>query len=504
MEVDLYNTLSHRVERFAPIETGTVRMYTCGPTVYDFAHIGNFRAFLFGDLVRRFLEAIGYRVEHVMNITDVGHMTEDELADGGGRDKMEVAAERLKEAKKQGKPSVEDPDDPFQVADFYTQVFLEDARLLRLKVAEEGSSHMPRATQYIGPMMQATQRLLEQGHAYVTTEGAVYYDVRSFPDYGRLSGNTLERLQAGAGGRVSDAEQAGKRHPADFLLWKADPKHLMKWPSPWGTGYPGWHIECSTMALSTMGVETLDIHTGGEDNIFPHHECEIAQATGATGKPLANYWLHTRFLLAEGEKMAKSRGNFYTVRELLRQGVDPAVLRYELLRAHYRQNANFTRKGLVDADKAIERLRQFAAAHPDARPESSMLGDTPVERDFAVALADDMNVSGAIGALFKWISATPEPTAEDVRALRRMDQVLGIVEGGPSVKDLTTEGVSEEETAELSDAEVEEKVRRIDAARAAKDYATSDAIRDELREAGIEVRSTREGTTWRRRPKVEG
>jgi len=483
MDIRLYNTLRHEREPFRPIDPPRVRMYHCGPTVYDYAHIGNFRAFLLADLLRRFFEFAGYDVTQVMNITDVGHMTEDQLADGGGVDKMQLAAERLSTAKKQGTAEVADPTDPYQVAQFFTEAFL----------ADEHPHHMPHATENIDRMIAMIQSLIERGHAY-TTDDAVYYDVTSFPEYGKLSGNTLDQLATGAGGRIDEANQQGKRNPADFLLWKVAPSHLMKWDSPWGVGYPGWHIECSAMAMGTLGVNTLDIHTGGEDNIFPHHECEIAQATGTTGEPFANHWLHTRHLLVEGAKMSKSRGNFHTVRELLSKGVDPAVLRYELMRTHYRANANFTSKGLADSEKAVRRLRAFddlVTGLEDAWPDPPVRrGDHPIEKRFAAALADDLNISEALGALFGWINNTPAPTPEDVLALRRIDGVLGVLRPIEPPEAAATEGPS--------DADIEAKVERMRQARAEKDYATSDAIRDELQSRGVEVQITRDDVAWRR------
>ena len=348
-----YNTLSHKFEEFVPLTPPTVRMYSCGPTVYDYAHIGNFRSFLFADVLRRLLELHGFDVMHVMNLTDVGHMTDDELADGSGEDKMQFAAKRLKEAKKSGQAhaAVTDPDDPYAVADFYTKAFLEDAKKLGLKVASEYPRRMPSATQNVDAMLDMIGRLLETGHAYRGGDGAVYYSVESFPDYGVLSGNSVENLRGGAGGRVDAANQTAKRHPADFLLWKPDASHLMKWDSPYGTGYPGWHIECSAMATRHLGADVIDLHTGGEDNIFPHHECEIAQSRGATGEAhFAKYWLHGRHLRVEGEKMSKSKGNFYTVRDVLDgrvtgRPVAPAALRLELIKTHYRASSNFTAQG---------------------------------------------------------------------------------------------------------------------------------------------------------------
>ncbi|MBI1371127.1 MAG: cysteine--tRNA ligase [Planctomycetes bacterium] len=483
MSIRLYNTYSHGIEEFKPLTPRVVRMYHCGPTVYDYAHIGNFRAFVLADLLRRFFEFSGYEVHQVMNITDVGHMTEDTLADGGGLDKMELAAQRLKAAKKQGVAQVENPDDPYQVAKFFTDAFLEDARALRLKIADEEQNHMPRATAHVTQMIALIEKLIAAGHAYVGADGAVYYDVTSFPGYGQLSGNTVEKLNVGAGGRISASDQATKRNPNDFLLWKPDAKHIMKWPSPWGEGYPGWHIECSAMAMSVHGVPTLDIHTGGEDNIFPHHECEIAQSTGATGEPFARYWMHTRFLLVEGEKMSKSKGNFFTARDLFAKGVDPAALRLELMRTHYRSNMNFTMKGLEDSQRMIERWRS-AAGNKDAKPQAA--GESEVEREFMAALSDDLNISGALGALNKWLNTGPS----DVSPLVRLDAILGVLESAKS-------------QAASDGAEIDAKCKAIDAARAAKDYATSDRLRDELAAMGIEVQISKDGTKWRRKMQLD-
>ncbi len=494
MDIRFYNTLTRRVEVFQPVTPGVVRMYHCGPTVYDYAHIGNFRSFLLGDLLRRFFEFVGFRVDQVMNITDVGHMTEDDRADGGGQDKMELAAQRLKQAKKQGAADVDNPDDPYRVAQFFIEAFLEDAKLLGMKVADEYPQQMPRATENVNRMIEQIGRLIEAGHAYLTDVGAVYYDVASFPDYGKLSGNTdLAQLNAGAGGRVLDEHQQGKRHPADFLLWKHDEKHLMKWDSPWGVGYPGWHIECSAMALGTLGVDTLDIHTGGEDNIFPHHECEIAQATGATGKPFANYWLHARHLFVEGEKMSKSKGNFHTLRDLMQRGVDPAVLRFALLGAPYRQNANFTFKGLEDAEKQVRRLRGIAPPAPQGA--GVQMGDSAVERAFADALADDLNISAALGELNKWMGAVHTSTADDAAIVQRIDGVLGVLHAHQSAKPPAAEGPG--------DAELDALCRQMHQARMNKDYAESDAIRDQLTAAGIEVQISKDRVTWRRKMKLD-
>jgi len=512
MEIRFYNTLTHRKEVFTPLEAGHVRMYNCGPTVYDYAHIGNFRAFVFADVLRRFLELSGDKVDQVMNITDVGHMTDDTLADGGGEDKMQVAIDRLKSAKKAGSvpdDAVADPNDPYQVAKFFTRAFREDARRLGLKIADDPSGMMPRATEHIGDMKTLISDLIERGHAYVAQDGAVYYSVESFPDYGQLSGNTLDRLRKGAGGRVQTQHQTHKRHPADFLLWKPDASHLMKWDSPWGTGYPGWHIECSAMAMALHGRRTIDIHTGGEDNIFPHHECEIAQSTGATGKPFANFWMHTRFLLVEGEKMSKSKGNFFTVRDVLEgkvtgKPVDPAVLRYELLKTHYRSNMNFTAEGLESSRKAVRRL-QDARHAPEIKIHEERIKkqqtyteidlppvnyETGVMADFRGALADDLNMSGALGAVFAWLNTKPPATSKTCAILLKIDEVIGI--GKEEGLGVGTGGFKRvEEELELHrqtlDSDAMEVCQRIGAARAKKDFKTSDALRKELEDAGYEV-----------------
>jgi cysteinyl-tRNA synthetase len=477
VQVRLHNTLSGTLEDFEPIEAGVVRMYNCGPTVYDYAHIGNFRSFLFADLLRRLFEFLGTEVIQVMNITDVGHMTEDQLADGGGEDKIVKAMREL------------DLADPFAVSVHFTEAFLEDARGLGMKVAHEYPGRMPKATEHVDAMVDLIQRLMDAGHAYVADDGAVYYDVTSFESYGQLSGNTLDQLQAGAGGRVSEDQLAGKRHSSDFLLWKADPKHVMKWESPWGAGYPGWHIECSAMAMALHETETIDIHTGGEDNKFPHHECEIAQSTGATGKPFARYWLHALHLMVEGEKMAKSQDNFFTVRDLYRRGVEPSVLRYELIKTHYRRNLNFTFKGLEDSAKDIARLRQIVSAHPDVKAGSASMQSTELEVAFAEALADDLNISAALGALFTWVGKLDSPSPEDVAALRRVDLILGVLDSAEA--SVAADGLSDEKIVRLCG--------EIDAARAGGEYDLADKIRAELAGHGIDVQTTRDGSQWRRR-----
>ncbi len=520
----LYNTLTHRIEPFTPADPDRVTFYTCGPTVYDDAHIGNFRAFLAADLLRRFLESPlctvtapdgsprngPRRVVHVMNITDVGHMTDDSNADGGGEDKMAVAGRRIAEAKKAGKIPGDadvDPADPRAVARFFAGRFLEDARALGLKVAAEAdrdASLMPRASEQIDAMRAIITRLLETGAAYTAGEPgarAVYFDVRTFEPYGRLSGNTLDKLRGGAGGRVRETHQSQKRHPADFLLWKEDEAHIMKWPAPesprtagWGEGYPGWHIECTAMSLGRLvpgglgrvlespGGAEIDLHSGGEDNIFPHHECEIAQSCALTGSStFARHWFHARYLMVEGEKMSKSRGTFYTARDLFALGHEPAALRLELIKTHYRTNADFSIEGLRASARFVERFRRFREACPDPEPS-----DHPVLRAVADALHDDLNIAGALGEINKWINATKSPTAADARAVHTIDDVLGLLglpRGGQKETEIGvyTQGVEPSGEIEALLAERAEARRR-------RDFARADAIRDELAARGLAIK----------------
>lgn len=398
----LYNTLFRQKQVFVPLKTdpdGTphVRMYNCGPTVYDYAHIGNFRSFVFADLLRRYFEYKGWRVTQVMNITDVGHMTDDEADDG--MDKMEFALEKLA-------PELRDKiKTPYDLAKYYEEAFHEDRKLLRIQDAE----HYPRATEHVDGMIEMVKTLLEKGHAYEVA-GNVYFDVSSFPNYGTLSGNTIDKLRAGARVEVNPE----KRHPADFALWKHDPSHLMKWDSPWGEGYPGWHLECSVMGEKYLGEE-FDIHTGGEDNIFPHHECEIAQSNATFGKECVKFWLHTRHLQVDGKKMSKSLGNFYTIRDLVEKGYGPDEIRYELMSTNYQQHMNFTLEGLKAAKNRIYRFRRTLSLiksfyfHSDNIQQSDI--DIKVkekikntESKFIQMMDNNLNVSGALGQVSNFVS----------------------------------------------------------------------------------------------------
>ncbi len=501
MQIRFYNSLTKRLELFESLKLGVVSMYSCGPTVYDLAHIGNFRTFLFGDLLRRFLELVGYRVDHVMNITDVGHMTD------GEEDRMTQAAARMKENKKSGRVAegaVENPDDPYQIAEYYTQAFLADAKKLGYKIAFEYPQRVPKATNHIAGMQEMIGELIRRGHAYVADDGVVYFSVESFPDYGKLSGNTLDNLQSGAGGRVSEENQSRKRHPADFMLWKPDRHHIMKWDSPWGVGYPGWHIECSVMARKLLQRDVIDIHTGGEDLIFPHHECEIAQSCGATGnKRFANFWLHARFLFVNGEKMSKSKGTFYTARDVFEgkvtgKPVHPAVLRYELTKAHYRTNLDFSEKGLQDSAIAVRRMiemRQSLEQRTGGQAAAVDLTHPLLER-FAKALADDLNIAEALAIVNQFVRTEHRDPYEALGVWKRINSVLAVapIHEGLNYDDADDSAGSEEEALR----QAEQWCRELDAARKEKNYSRADELRKKIQDAGFEVRTGKDGTTIQR------
>ncbi len=492
MKIQFYNSLTNQLEEFKSIEPGKVKMYSCGPTVYDFAHIGNFRSFLFGDVLRRFLELVGYEVDHVMNITDVGHMTD------GEEDKMKSAATRMKENKKSGRVedgAIEDPNDPYQIAQYYMDAFIEDAKKLNYKIAFEPEK-VPRATDHVGNMIKMITNLIDRGHAYVASDGVVYFSIETFPRYGQLSNNSLENLQSGAGGRVDDDDQQNKKHPADFMLWKPDNHHLMKWDSPWGAGYPGWHIECSVMAKELLQADVIDIHTGGEDLIFPHHECEIAQSCGATGEDsFANYWIHAHFLQVEGEKMSKSTGNFFTARDafegrIMENGsrIPPAVLRYELIKSHYRKNTNFTRKGIKDVDSEVKKMfalenRLFDATGGD--PMDVDL-DHPVVKRFVESLANDLNIHEALTGVNAWVRGNPDQgnPQEALGVWQKINHVLAI-------EDKQESTAEEDETMAL----VQKLLDDMITARQSKDWAKSDEIRDQITGLGYKVNQSKDGAT---------
>ena len=554
----LHNTLTRRAEPFVPADPARVTFYTCGPTVYDDAHIGNFRSFLAADLLRRWIESPlceltapdgsahtgPRRVVHVMNITDVGHMTDDEAADGAGEDKMEAATRRIAEAKKAGKAhelETVDPRDPYAIAEFYAARFMEDARGLGLRVAieaERDPTLMPRATASVPGMIRMIARLVERGFAYRAGD-AVYFDVQKFTSYGVLSGNTLDDLRGGAGGRTSEAHQEQKKHPADFLLWKADGSHTMKWDSPWGAGYPGWHIECSVMSLNRLipgGLDrvlgkpdercTIDLHSGGEDNIFPHHECERAQSCACTGADsFARHWFHGRFLIVEGEKMSKSKGNFFTARDLFARGHEAAAVRLELIKTHYRVNANFTEQGLKDSARMIERWRK--ARYEVFRRSPGWGTDTRLtlhylETGFATCMSDDLNIAGAIGEVNRVVNQSLEQQVQnpgDVLTLtdqeidaecrlpggpcsylpidrrpidlfRHIEPVLGLLSLERAASTQTDIGVF---VGVEPSAEVEALLAERRDAKKARDFARADAIRDQLASQGLAIKDVAGG-----------
>ena len=488
----LHNTLTGRLERLEPSEPGYLRMYSCGPTVYSYAHIGNFRTFLTSDLIARTARAIGWKVRYVSNITDVGHLTEDDVADASGEDKM---AKALKSKEGEQFANV------FDLARYYADALIDDWLSLNLKEPDV----RPRATEHITQQIEAIAQLIEQGHAY-ETENAVYFDVSSFADYGKLSGNReAGNLEESVRDIVVDTD---KRDPRDFALWKKDDKHLMQWYSPFGRGFPGWHIECSVMSMQYLG-EHFDLHGGGEDLIFPHHECEIAQSEGLTGKPFADMWVHTRFLQVEGTKMSKSKGNFFTVRDLTSpvsdggRGINPFALRLALISGQYRKPYNFTFKTLEDSARTVDRFEQ-AQQRVDTGLETDTAGESifdldPIYERVLHALLDDLNTPQAISAAIegaKLILKEPSlngASARDAQTwLRNVNALLGIYSYDNGFEQTRA---SEEEDTQLA-ATVASLLDERQAARNARDFSRADAIRDQLDAMGIEVKDTPEGPTW--------
>jgi cysteinyl-tRNA synthetase len=487
----LYDTLSRQVQEVRPIEPGHLRFYSCGPTVYSYAHIGNFRTFLSGDLVIRTAEAIGWRVTYASNITDVGHLTEDDVADAEGEDKMERALKS-----KEGEQFA----NVWDLAEHYAEAFKQDWAALNLREP----AVRPKATQHMREQIAAIESLIQKGHAYETPTG-VYFDVRSFEGYGKLSGNRDQESLYRAVREVKTDDN--KRFPADFALWKKDEKHLMQWYSPWGWGFPGWHIECSAMARAYLG-DTIDLHAGGEDLIFPHHECEIAQSEGLTGKPFAHHWMHTRFLMVNGEKMAKSAGNFYTVRDLLAKGADPLAIRYALISGVYGKQFNFTDQTLIDATGNVERFKRCDDAVGTAlqadRDGDDSVGPTldALYNEALDAMCDDLNTAVALAKALEGsrviLRESERLNGASARSaqqfLDRINDLLGIVRhdraGVPSAA--STPSVDEEW--------VEAKIAERAEAKAAKDFARADALRSELAARGIELRDGPQGTSWVRRP----
>jgi cysteinyl-tRNA synthetase len=461
--LELTNTLTRAKEPVRPRTAGRVTMYTCGPTVYRYAHIGNLRTFLLADLVRRALEASGAEVHQVQNITDVGHMTNEQF--DRGEDRMLVSA-RLEDKT------------PAEIADHYTESFLRDVAALNLRPA----AAYPRASDYIPQMLELVAKLLERGHAY-EVEGTVYFAVESFPGYGRLSRNTLDRLRAGHRQEEVDPR---KRHHADFALWKAaGPGRLVKWPSPWGDGYPGWHIECSAMSLATLG-EHIDLHTGGEDNVFPHHEDEIAQSEAVVGHQVVTTWVHGAHLLTEGRRMAKSAGNFYALADLHDRGHSPLAARLLFLQARYGSQFNFTWDALAGAERALDRWRSRMAGWARDPRAGQAPGCAGYEERFWAAVHDDLDTPRALAVLAELEGDETLPPAARLTSVQAFDRFLGL--------DLAAQ------VGQRLPAGAEELIAEREQARAARDFAAADRLRDRLATLGVEVTDTRTGTTWRLRP----
>ena len=457
---------------FEPLVPGRVGIYDCGPTVYSYQHIGNLYRYIVADVVRRSFEYAGYAVTQVMNITDVGHLFDD--ADQG-LDKMETAAKR------EGR-------DPAAIARHYTDVFMADRATLNVLPPQV----MPLATAHVPEMVAAVERLVASGHAYVAGDG-VYFDVSTFPGYGnRLNPGALDERQAGA--RVEVNEH--KRHPNDFALWRsAKPGDLQQWDSPWGRGNPGWHIECSVMSMRYLG-ETFDIHSGGEDHLFPHHECEIAQSESLTGKPFVRYWMHTYFLSVDGGSMHKSKGNVYLLSDFAAHGCEPLAFRLLGLGVGYRKSLDFTWRALQDAQRRLDRWRSAIGRTWQALEgrTGAVAAADPVRGAFLASIADDFNTPRALAqaeAALDLLNAPDEPTrARGLALLFDMDRVLGL-----SLRD------SAEVTVLLADEERRLLAER-EAARAAKDFARSDALRAELERVGIRVKDTKDGQRWERVPRA--
>ena len=457
-----YNTLTRKKQEFAPMDGKTVRMYSCGPTVYNYAHIGNMRTYIFMDLLRRTLRYEGYKVKGVMNITDVGHLLSD--ADDG-EDKMEKAAKEQKKS-------------PYEIADYYTGVFFEDLKKLNIGKPEL----TPKATEHIREMLDFVYTLCEKGYGYETSDG-IYFDISKFPAYGQLSGINLEDQKAGARVEVNDE----KRNPYDFAIWKKAPKeHIMQWDSRWGKGYPGWHIECSAMSKKYLG-EVFDIHTGGVDHIPIHHENEIAQSYGYSGKNPANFWMHGEFMLVNNGKMSKKLGNTYLVSQLEEMGYSPMAFRYFCLNTHYRKKLNFTFEGMDGAKTAYARLCAQIVKHKAGENDISDEKLAAYRKEFEENISDDLNIPGALGVLWTMLK---EPASKKIYALAvEMDKVFG----------LKLEEAKPEENGEEIPSEIEALAKERAEARAAKDWAKSDELRAKLDALGYAVKDTKEGYTLTRK-----
>ncbi len=480
----IYNTLTKRVEEFKPLHGNDVGFYSCGPTVYNFAHIGNFRSFIFYDLIKRYLKFRGYKVKHVMNITDVDDKT-------------------IRDSQKEGVSLKE-------FTELYTRYFLEDLKTLNIELPDV----MPKATEHIEDMVALIKRLMDKGYAYKGEDGSIYYDVSKFKDYGKLSGIKLDELKSGA--RVKQDEYA-KNQAQDFALWKAysEKDGDVFWNTPLGKGRPGWHIECSAMSMKYLG-ESFDLHSGGIDLVFPHHENEIAQSEAATGKQFVKYWVHPEFLQVDGKKMSKSLGNFFTLRDLLKKGYDPMAIRYLLISTHYRQQLNFTMDGLKSAENTVNKLRDFmkqillvSRPSPESKEVSELIKDT--EKKFIEKMDNDLNISEALAVLFKFVNSINkiilkgELSKVDAQKVKdfmlRIDSVLGLKLGDVQVNVVTSEQQAslDEINALLSNINNEniEKLLAIrNYFRSRKNFKTADMIRDKLNKLGVKITDLKTGSHW--------
>ena len=490
MPLRLYNTLPGRVEEFAPAVGNTVRMYTCGPTVYDYGHIGNFRTFVAVDILRRFLRQSGYKLDHVMNITDV----DDKIIRNAAREKV-----KIRDYTRQ-----------------YEEAFFEDMKTLSLEKPEV----VVRATEHIQEMAGHIEKLEQKGFAYRAEDGSYYFRIANFPEYGKLSKKDFAGMEIGA--RV-DVDEYEKDNARDFALWKARKEGEEYWDSPIGPGRPGWHIECSVMSMKYLGP-SFDLHAGGEDLIFPHHENEIAQSEALTGQTFVRFWMHVRFLLVEGKKMSKSLGNFYTLRDLLLEGHKPSSIRYLLASNPYTKQLNFTLDGLKQAAESVRRLRDFKsriemAKVPSGRNEKIQALAAKAKHEMRAALEDDLNTANAMGAIFEMVREVntladqdelrQEDKAPLLEALRQFDEIFAVLKDDDAEKmDRAREwaraqgklGADEAAVhARISNEEVERLVGERDAAKKARDFARADAIRSQLDAMGIIVEDTKDGVRWKRK-----
>jgi cysteinyl-tRNA synthetase len=477
-EIRFHNTLGGEMEVFTPQKSNEVRMYTCGPTVYDYAHIGNYRTFVFQDILRRFLKLRGFKMNHVMNLTDVDDRIIANAAAAG--------------------VSIRDYTEKF------AQAFFDDCKTLSIEAPE----YWIRATDHIDDMVKLIQRLQEKTYTY-PSEGSIYYRIAKFPHYGRLSNIDVTGIQAGA--RV-DMDRYEKESARDFALWKAPKPGEHYWQTPIGKGRPGWHIECSAMAMKYLG-ETLDIHTGGIDLAFPHHENELAQSEAATGKPFVRYWMHSEHLLVEGEKMSKSLGNFYTLRDLFAKGYKPSALRFALASVPYRKQLNFTFDGLQQAASSVERLRNFAARlaqgkFPAGKQKGMASRIAEAADEFDAGLSDDLNTARALAAAFDLLRETniamdkgdfrQGDVAGAQEFLANFDCIFAVMEDNDAEK-LRALGFGAADGGP-SDAEIEKLIAERQAARQRRDFAASDRIRKELADRGILIEDSKDGSVrWKRK-----